>query len=57
MNAKDAEIAALKAEVAGLKAANQKLGDLSAEMEALKQAVAAMQSKGDEFSRTVSVTK
>jgi hypothetical protein len=57
MNEKDAEIAALKAEVSGLKAANEKLGALSSEMEALKQAVASMRSKDEGAVRTVSITK
>ncbi len=57
MNAKDAEITALKAEVAGLKAANAKLGSLSSEMHELKQAVAAMRSKGESPVRTVSLTE
>jgi uncharacterized small protein (DUF1192 family) len=47
LNAKDAEIAALKAEVSNLKAANAKLGSISAEMDELKQAVAALRSKGE----------
>jgi hypothetical protein len=57
MNAKDAEIGTLKAEVASLKAANAKLGSLSSEMEELKQAVAAMRSKGEGQVSTVSLTK
>jgi len=47
IDAKDAEIAALKAEVSHLKTANAKLGSLSAEMDELKQAVAALRSKGE----------
>jgi hypothetical protein len=57
MEALKAENAGLRAQVADLKAANDRLNALSSEMAELKQAVAAMRPKDEGAVRTVSVTR
>jgi hypothetical protein len=57
MEALKAENAGLRAQVADLKVANDKLNAISSEMAELKQAVAAMRSKDEGPVRTVSVTR
>ena len=57
MEALKAENAGLRAQVADLKTANDRLNALSSEMAELKQAVAAMRSKDEGPTRTVSVTR
>ena len=57
MEALKAENAGLRAQVADLKVANDKLNALSSEMAELKQAVAAMRSMDEEPARTVSINR
>jgi hypothetical protein len=57
MEALKAENAGLRAQVADLKTANDRLNALSSEVAELKQAVAAMRSKDEGPTRTVSVTR